>query len=289
LTTRAAAGYDAGVFTIAKGHLTAYQDVGQGPALVLLHGLGATNGSFDAVVDALSPHYRLIAPDLLGNGRSAKPDIDYTPAALAEHVEVLLGELDAGRVRAVVGHSLGACVAVELAARLGEDVALCLIDPPPPKGSRLAALLARVAGNPRIADVTSTLFPTRAIAKFWLSYLFADPARLDDRTIDRYAEAAGSRGYVAATLSSIRSLGKLDLPDASRRPALLLWGAEDPIFPPSGASAWQAFLPRARLVVLPACGHCPLEEAPAAVAAALSLFLRGLEGERHEAAPERTA
>jgi len=282
-------GYDAGVFTLSQGHLTAYQDVGSGPAVVLLHGLGATGESFADVVEGLSPRHRLIVPDLLGNGRSAKPEIDYTPAALAQHVLGLLASVKAGPVRAVVGHSLGACVAVELATRLGEDVALCLIDPPPPQGSRLAALLARLAGNPRLADLGSAILPTRALAKLWLSYLFADPSRLDDRIVDRYAEAAASRGYAAATMSSIRGLGKLEMPDTARRPALLIWGAEDPIFPPSGARAWLSRLPRAELVVLPACGHCPLEEAPGAVTAALSVFLRSLDGEAREASPGRHA
>ncbi|MHB8417097.1 MAG: alpha/beta fold hydrolase [Myxococcales bacterium] len=277
------------MFTLAQGHLTAYQDVGSGPTLVLLHGLGATGESFTPVVDALSPRYRLIVPDLLGNGRSAKPDIDYTPAALAEHVLELLEAVGAGPVRAVIGHSLGACVAVELAASLGPSVALCLVDPPPPRGSWIAGLVASLAGKARLADFTSSLLPTRAIAKLWLGFLFADPSKLDERTIDRYAEAASGRGYAAATLSSIRNLGKLDLPVSERRPALLVWGAEDPIFPPSGASAWLPLLPRAQVTVLPACGHCPLEEAPGALTAALSLFLRGLEEPSREIAPGRTA
>ena len=279
LTVEKPGGTTRGMYTLAQGHLTAYQDVGSGPAIVLLHGLGATGESYDAIVDALAPRYRLIVPDLLGNGRSAKPVMDYTPAALAEHVLELLAAVQAGPVQAVVGHSLGACVAVELASRVGDQAALCLIDPPPPEGSRAAAVLARLAGSPRFADLGSALLPTRALAKLWLSYLFADPQRLDDRIIDRYAQAAASRGYAAATVSSIRGLGKLELPDAARRSALLVWGAEDPLFPPTGAQAWLARLPRASLTVLPACGHCPLEEAPGAVAAALSVFLRELEKE----------
>jgi pimeloyl-ACP methyl ester carboxylesterase len=72
-------------------------------------------------------------------------------------------------------------------------------------------------------------------------------------------------------------MGKLDLPTASVGPALLVWGEEDPIFRPSGAAAWQERLPRAELVLLPACGHCPLEEAPAAVGLALESFLAKLK------------
>lgn len=271
------------MFTISKGHLTAYQDVGSGPAIILLHGLGATGESFTPVVDALSPRFRLVVPDLLGNGRSAKPEIDYTPGVLAEHVEGLLEAIGARSVRAVVGHSLGACVAAELADRLGPGTALCLIDPPPPQGSRLAALLARFAGSPHTANLTSGLLPTRAMAKLWLTFLFADPSRLDDAIVDRYAEAAMSRGYAGATVSSLRSLANLRLPASADRPVLLLWGAEDPIFRPSGADAWRRLFPRSSLSVLPACGHCPLEEAPGAVVAALSVFLAGLAG------PERAA
>jgi pimeloyl-ACP methyl ester carboxylesterase len=127
-----------------------------------------------------------------------------------------------------------------------------------------------------MASFTAAFLPHREIARLWLRFLFADPNRVDDRIIDSYARAAGSRGYAAATVSAIRAMGKLELPTSAVGPALLVWGEEDPIFRPKGAAAWQSKLPSAELLLLPACGHCPLEEAPAAVGVALEAFLAKL-------------
>ncbi len=290
------------MFAMVQGLLTAYHDLGSGPVVVLLHGLGATGESYQPVAEQLSSHYRLIVPDLIGNGRTDKPELDYTPAAMASHIQELLSQLGvADRVVAVVGHSLGACVAIELIARLEAspaarekpigpsevegrpstgsgptELGLVLIDPPPPDGSKLLGLAGRLGGGPRLASFTAAFLPHRELARLWLRFLFADPSRVDDRIVDSYARAAGSRGYAAATVSAVRAMGKMDLPTSAVGPALLVWGEEDPIFRPSGAPAWQARLPRAELLLLPACGHCPLEEAPAAVGLALESFLAKL-------------
>lgn len=265
------------MFASVQGLLTAYQDLGTGPVVVLLHGLGATGESYHPVAEGLARHYRLIVPDLMGNGRTDKPQVDYTPEAMAAHIHGLLGQLGvAKQVVAVVGHSLGGCVAVELIAKLGGRAGLVLIDPPPPDGSKLLGLAGRLGGGPRAASLAAAFLPHRELARLWLRFLFADPDRVDDCIVDSYARAASTRGYAAATVSAVRAMGKMALPTSTIGAALVIWGEEDPIFRPSGAAAWQERLPRAELLLLPACGHCPLEEAPAAVGLALESFLAKL-------------
>ncbi len=264
--------YTKTMFAMARGLLTAYEDRGKGPAVVLLHGLGATGHAFDRVVEALEDRYRLIVPDLLGNGRTEKPEGDYSPAALAGHVADLLDRIGVGPLHAIAGHSLGAAVAIELAARR-PGAGLCLIDPPPPGGSRLVGLAASLAGGKVSIELGSLLVPTRWLTRRWLRFLFADPERLSEETIARYTEAALLPGYAYATVRSIRALGRLALPQPRVAGTLILWGEEDPIFPASGATAWLARFPAAEVVLLPACGHCPTEETPSAVAASLSAFL----------------
>ncbi|MHB1844125.1 MAG: alpha/beta fold hydrolase [Deltaproteobacteria bacterium] len=264
------------MFATVQGSLTAYRDLGHGPTVVLLHGLGASGESFLEVAEELAPHYRVIAPDLLGNGRTDKPAGDYGAAALARHQAELLSTIGATPVHAVVGHSLGALVAVELCARLrdaGGVRRLCLIDPPPPGGFPIAAFLARLAGGRTSVALGQALLPTKLLARLWLRYLYADPKRLRPEVLDRYAELAAVRGSAAATVASLAAMGKLRLPTDVAPPTLLLWGEEDPVFPPSGAADWQERLRSSELLVLPACGHCAPEEAPRAVARGLLDFL----------------
>ena len=261
------------MFAIAQGLLTAYEDRGAGPTVLLLHGLGASGASFAGVARRLEGRYRLLVPDLMGHGRTDKPPGSYSPSALADHLCDLLRKLGVENVHGIVGHSLGGCVAVELSARLVGLRRLCLVDPPPPAGAKLFAALAALSGGARLAAFGSAFLPNRRLARLWLRFLFADPSRLDERILDHYARGADARGSAAATVSALGSMAKLSLPLESAPRTLLLWGAEDPIFPPSTAAAWQRRLPLSELLVLPAVGHCPPEEAPAAVAAALLGFL----------------
>jgi pimeloyl-ACP methyl ester carboxylesterase len=100
----------------------------RGPAVVCIHGLTANHTCWASVADVLSPAYRLIAYDLRGRGESDKPDTGYS---LAQHGEDLRGLLDHLGLRKVilVGHSLGAHIAVRFAAVHPERVAkLVLVD-----------------------------------------------------------------------------------------------------------------------------------------------------------------
>jgi pimeloyl-ACP methyl ester carboxylesterase len=271
------------VFTLVDSHVTAYREDGQGPAILLLHGLGSSGDSFADLSHRLATSFRVIAPDLLGSGRTAKPDVDYRPQHTARHLLKLCASLGLREVRAVLGHSQGAAVAVELCHLLPIS-RLILVDPPPPRGVRWLRALA-LLGSPRSAtDLVSALLPHRRLARAWLSFLYADPRRVTKATLEAYAEMSQRRGYAPATISALRNLGGLSLNLNGLPRALLVWGAEDPLFPPSGARLWRKYLPESELVVLPATGHCPHEEAPDAMATAVTAFLRESADELQESA-----
>src|SRR5512142_1758111 len=96
------------------GERVAYRERGQGPALLLIHGMAGSSETWRAVIPQLSKRYRVIAPDLLGHGQSAKPRGDYSLGAFAVWLRDLLDELGITRVT-VVGHSLGGGVAMQFA------------------------------------------------------------------------------------------------------------------------------------------------------------------------------
>src|SRR4029077_3394860 len=89
-------------------------EAGQGPALILLHGLSATHANWEYTMPAFGDRWRVVAPDLPGHGRSAKPDAPYTIDFYAGVVRSLGRELGI-REAVIVGNSLGGQIALELA------------------------------------------------------------------------------------------------------------------------------------------------------------------------------
>jgi pimeloyl-ACP methyl ester carboxylesterase len=104
--------------TVRLGTL-AVRTLGHGaPVVVLLHGLAASNRYWGGAYDALADDARLVVPDLLGFGRSPRPDAGYGPDDHADAVAHCLQDLGAGDARViVVGHSVGTLVALRLAVR----------------------------------------------------------------------------------------------------------------------------------------------------------------------------
>src|SRR5438067_2174179 len=94
------------------GHTLAFRMAGQGPALLLIHGIAGTNGVWEDVFPELATDHTVIAPDLPGHGESGASAGDYSLGAMAATVRDLLIAL--GHERAtVVGHSLGGGVAMQ--------------------------------------------------------------------------------------------------------------------------------------------------------------------------------
>src|SRR5690349_14208118 len=137
------------------GHAVSYRTAGQGPVLLLLHGVTNSSQTWEPVAPALAERFTIVAPDLLGHGQSAAPRGDYSLGALASGVRDLLSALGHDRVT-VVGHSLGGGVAMQFAYQfpercerlvlvssggLGQDVHLLLRAAPSPGADWVLPLL----------------------------------------------------------------------------------------------------------------------------------------------------
>lgn len=101
---------------MATNHLPIKVDRGDGPVVVLLHGLGNNHKSWSYVLEHLDNSVRVIVPDLLGFGDAPKPKVDYTPA---DHAEAVIATLDQLSVKdaLIAGHSMGCIIAAEIASR----------------------------------------------------------------------------------------------------------------------------------------------------------------------------
>ncbi|HSB88130.1 MAG TPA: alpha/beta fold hydrolase, partial [Ilumatobacteraceae bacterium] len=96
------------------GHEVSYRMAGEGPTILLIHGIAGSSTTWRAVMPALAENFRVIAPDLLGHGHSAKPRGDYSLGAYASGIRDLLAVLGEERVT-LIGHSLGGGVAMQFA------------------------------------------------------------------------------------------------------------------------------------------------------------------------------
>src|SRR5581483_5602119 len=132
-------------FVRIHGHEVAYKAAGDGPALVLVHGIAGSSATWSRVMPELAETHTVIAPDLLGHGESAKPRGDYSLGAHASGIRDLLVGLDI-QSASVVGHSLGGDVHFLLRAATwpGAEFVLPLIAHP--RVVRLAAVVPRALG-----------------------------------------------------------------------------------------------------------------------------------------------
>lgn len=258
--------------------------VGEGPPVVLLHGLGATKISWLPVIPVLSPRYRLVVPDLPGHGESGKPRTSYTPRFYAKVVRMLMDALDAPRA-AVAGNSLGGRIALELASRSPDRITgLALLGPAVP-GIRTRYVLGFTRVVPSEVGALPFLLRERWM-QLVVRRLFADPGRLPE---GGYLAAADEfiRVYrePAARMAFLDSLRHLVTEPARpfwarirrvRVPVLILWGGKDRLVPVRLAAKLADALPGAELVVLPGVGHVPQFEVPEETTAALAGFLEKL-------------
>src|SRR5579872_5023041 len=136
------------------GHEVGYRMAGEGPALVLVHGLAGSSTTWRAVMPALAEHHTVVAPDLLGHGESAKPRGDYSLGAHADGIRDLLVALGVERAT-FVGHSLGGGVAMQLAYQFPGRCERLVLVASGGLGREVSALLRAVSapGSEYVLDV----------------------------------------------------------------------------------------------------------------------------------------
>ncbi len=260
-------------FVEVDGVSVHYREQGQGPAVVLIHGYGASLESWAGVAPVLATQHRVIAVDLKGFGWSTRPEGDYSPAAQAALVWRVLDKLGVHDV-AIVGHSWGSSVALSMAvaqpART-RQVALYsayVYDAQVPSFFRWAQLggigewLFGLYYRERIEDRAPLAYRDER---------YVTQARVDrveaelDRPGTTAAALATARGHHFAALH--RALASFD------KPVLLLWGADDQVTPITFGHRLVHELRNAELKVYPRCGHIPMVEARIASTRDLVTFL----------------
>ncbi|MCV6978268.1 alpha/beta fold hydrolase [Mycobacterium bourgelatii] len=274
------------------GDRVAYRDEGAGEVLLLIHGIGGSSNNWRAIIPTLAKKYRVIAPDLLGHGRSDKPRGDYSLGAFAVWLRDFLDELGISRVT-VVGHSLGGGIAMQFAHQhrdycerlilmssggLGSEVnrTLRLISLP---GSHL---VLQVAASKPVLNVRKTL-----------AVLRSDDQHASRRNEHWEAHAALSnpenRQALLRTLRAVVdrhgqfvcALNKLHF--NANVPVMIISGDKDPVIPVSHAYAAHAAMPHSKLHILPGVKHHPHTEQTEIVAGLIDGFIDENAGYGHDA------
>jgi uncharacterized protein (TIGR04551 family) len=238
-----------------------YREAGTGPAVVLVHGYGASSDSWLTVIPRLAAHHRVIAIDLKGFGWTSRPDGDYGPAAQAKLVWGVLDALNVTDV-AIVGHSWGSSVALEMAVAHPDRTRRVALYDAYVYDDQVPSFL-RWAQTGGIGELLFGLFYRERIEdRAPLAYF--DERWITQARVDRVEDEMSRPGAVAAALAAARGhhFGLLHAALRSfTKPVLLLWGENDEVTPVRFGHRLVNELTDAELKVYPRCGHIPMVEA----------------------------
>jgi pimeloyl-ACP methyl ester carboxylesterase len=263
---------DVHVVTI-HGHERAYRMAGSGPVLLLLHGIGDSSEGWEPLIPALAERFTVIAPDLLGHGRSAKPRADYSVAAYANGMRDLLDVLDV-ETATVVGHSLGGGVAAQFAYQYPERCERLVLVASGGVGPEVNPVL-RLASLPGadLALVTMQLPTSKLAMRAVMAVLRRTGTDLGrdsehlSRVIDGMPDAA-ARGAFARTLRSVVDWRGQVVTMRDRAyltedvPVMLIWGDRDGVIPVRHAQLAADAMSNAELHVYEGAGHFPHHAEP---------------------------
>jgi pimeloyl-ACP methyl ester carboxylesterase len=270
------------------GHTVGYLQAGEGPLVVLVHGITSSSEVWREVMLQLAERYTVVAPDLLGHGRSAKPRGDYSLGAYASGIRDLLGVLGFERGTAV-GHSLGGGVAMQFAYQFPEYCERLVLMSSGGLGREVNPLLraATLPGSEIVLPVLTNRYFLGAGQAFGaavgrLGLQFGADVAEFARGYASLADA-DSRSAFLHTLRNVIDIGgqRVSALDriylAEAMPLLVIWGDRDPVIPARHGRGVLDHVPTARLVEIENAGHFPQLDEPYRVARELQDFLETTE------------
>src|ERR1700722_10856920 len=231
---------------VVLGQNIRYFEAGQGPAVILLHGMGGVKESWMGNLGALAAGYHVYAIDQIGFGHSDKPLLDYKIATFVDFLYAFMPTQNIGKVT-LVGNSFGGWIALDFAMQQpGIMEKLVLVDSAGLAWQRPLAEL-----NPSSLAATRTLIESVFYNKKMISdndvlQVFTDRMRNNDGyTIQRTVAGFATPQFEDAKLASIHV------------PTLVMWGRQDELIPLASGEKFHDGIAGARLLVFDHCGHVP--------------------------------
>jgi len=283
---------------VIHGKRLRYRLEGKGPLVLLIHGMAGSGTTWEHVIPALSKHFTVLAPDLLGHGESDKTKGDYSLGAMASTLRDLIVGLGYKRAT-VVGQSYGGGIAMQLAYQYPERCERLVLVDAGGLGTEVNPLLRMltlpgseavllVACAPPVRHVVETigrralrkkLDSAPAIPELWRSY-----TSLGDIEARR-AFLRTLRAVIDPRGQSVSANDKLYL--AAGIPTLIIWGEDDRIIPVEHAHAAHAAIPGSWLEIIEGVGHYPHCEAPERFVDSLTEFIESTRPARIKVSRKR--
>jgi pimeloyl-ACP methyl ester carboxylesterase len=269
--------------TQVKGEHLAYLDVGEGRPVIVIHGFGGSMWQWEHQQVPLSSAFRLLTPDLIGSGLSAKPDIEYRPDEMLDYFVAFMDALNIQRA-ALVGNSMGAGLAIGMALEHPDRVSkLVLIDgfPAHVRERLTSPSIQRALDTPApswLASLGNWLFGSLIIESV-LKEMVHDPALLTPAVVERSNRNRQRPGVMRPLMTARGTLPLWETGYAKRigqirHPTLIVWGEEDRVFPIAVGEELHRTITGSSLVRIPNAGHIPQWEQPDLVNPAMIDFLR---------------
>ncbi len=262
---------------IVDGMEVHHKREGNGDAIVLLHGTGASLHTWDGWAERLDDHFEVYRMDLPAFGLTGPdPDADYTIESYVSFVDHYVEQLGVDSF-AIAGNSLGGYIAWAYTVAHPDKVEkLILLDAAGyPSDEDSDALAFKIATNPILRPLMKMITPKSLIAKN-LQQVYTDQSKITNELIDRYYDMALREGNRQAFIDRVHT----DHTDISNRiseiscPTLIMWGAEDTWVNPEDAHRFDADILDSELIMYEGVGHVPMEEIPVKTAEDAVGFLK---------------
>ena len=267
------------------GHRVAYRTAGEGPVVVLVHGMAGCSATWSQVMPALARRFTVVAPDLCGHGGSAKqPHGEYSVSGHANVLHDLLTALGHDRAT-LVGQSLGGGIVMQLAYQFPDCCERLVLVSSGGLGREVGPLLRTlslpgaehvlpIVCSPKLRDVGARVGEWCARLGLRASPVVEEMWRGYAGLAERDAQAAffrTLRSVVDVSGQVVSATDRLYL--ASSAPLLIVWGDSDALIPVAHGHAAHAAVPGSRLEVFEGVGHFPHIEAPERFLECLTTFI----------------
>ncbi len=258
---------------------------GQTP-LLFLHGYGGMIEHWDLNIPEFDRNHKIYAMDLIGFGKSQKPNVRYCLELFASQIEtfLFLKKLDS---IIIVGHSMGAASGIYFAHHKPEKVkALILVNPSglfADTMDGMSSLFFGLVASPLIGEMLLAAFANPVAVGQSLMPTYFNQNKVDEKLINQFTRPLQDKGAQFSYLSPSKRpldfrLDHLAKPCNYNGPAYLVWGAEDIALPPHKIiPEFQQLLPQAGAFIIPRASHCIHHDAHEAFNKRLSLILKLVE------------
>ena len=252
------------------GQMIHYFDVGNGPVVVLLHGLGSRKEDWLPVLEPMAQKYRLLVPDQIGFGRSDKPPLDYSIQTYVDFLNEFLRQLKVEKT-SLVGESLGGWIAGLYATELSGGAHLIPVE---------KLVLVDAAGLKQDRPIPDLNPSSLTAMRGLMEAVFYDTSWLNEDALRKTFtdKLATKDGYTVRSILINPALAAERLDDKLANikvPTLVVWGKQDKLLPISAGERYTAGIAGAKMVSFDKCGHVPPIEKTEEFLAAVAAFLGG--------------